>query len=226
MKLVIANKLYSSWSLRPWLVLQVFAIPFDDHVIPMYQDDTKARMLQFGPTGKVPVLVDGDITVWESLAIIEYLADKFPDRAIWPEAADARAMARAVSAEMHAGFQALRVACPMNLTKRFARRDRGEEVAANVARIEALWRQARGRFGAGGPYLFGAFSAADAMYAPIVSRLDTYQFDVAEDTRDYMDTILADPAFVRWRQDALAEPWQIAHYEDGETAVEIFHNPQ
>ena len=226
MHLVCANKLHSSWSLRPWILMRALDIPFTDEVIPMRQPDSKARMLARGPTGKCPVLIDGEVTVWESLAIIEYLADKFPDKAIWPRDAKAKAHARSAANEMHAGFQALRVACPMNLTKRFARKDHGPEVAENVARIEALWREARSRFGAatGQPFLYGAFGAADAMYAPVVTRFDTYQLEAAPDTRAYMDAVLKLPAFVEWRTTALKEPvtWDWPTYEVGHTPVEVY----
>lgn len=226
MHLTIANKLYSSWSLRPWLVLKAFGIPFEETVIPMYQPDSKVRMLAVSPTGKVPLLTDGKIKVWESLAIIEYIAEKFPQAAIWPRDVEARAHARSAANEMHAGFQALRQACPMNLAKRFARKDRGPEVAANVARLQALWREARTAFGSDGPFLYGGFSAADAMFAPVVTRLDTYQVDVDPDTRAYMDAVLSHPAFIAWREAALQEPWHLPHYEEGETPVEVFHRPQ
>lgn len=226
MHLTIANKLYSSWSMRPWLVLKALGIPFEETVIAMYRPDSKARMLAVSPTGKVPCLADGDVKVWESLAIIEYLAEKFPDKAIWPSDAKARAHARSAANEMHAGFQALRAACPMNLSKRFANKDRGPEVTENVERLAELWAEARRAFGAGGPFLYGAFSAADAMFAPVVTRLDTYQIDVDPDTRAYMDAVLSHPAFVAWRGAALQEPWEIRHYEEGETPVEVFHRPQ
>ena len=226
MHLTIANKLYSSWSLRPWLVMTAFGIPFEETVIPMYQPDSKARMRAASPSGKMPCLVDGDVTVWESLAIIEYLAEKFPEKAIWPTDPKARAHARAAASEMHAGFQALRSACPMNLGKRFARKDRGSAVAADVARVTALWREARQSFGGEGPFLYGAFSAADAMFAPVVTRLDTYQVEVEPDTRAYMDAVLSHPAFVAWREAALQEPWLLPHYEEGETPVEVYHRPQ
>jgi glutathione S-transferase len=226
MLLVVANKLYSSWSLRPWILMRALGIPFVDETIPMYRPDTKARMLARGPTGKCPVLIDGDVTVWESLAIIEYVAEKHPDKAVWPRERQARAHARSAANEMHAGFQPLRQKCPMNLRARFATKDRGPEVAEAQARVEALWREARGRFGArsGEPFLYGAFSAADAMFAPVVTRLDTYQLPVAADTRAYMNAVMAHPAFVAWRSDALAEPaeWDVPHYEEGETPVEVF----
>ncbi len=226
MHLTIANKLYSSWSARPWLVMKAFDIPFEETVIPLYQVDSKARILEVSPTGKVPCLTDGDVKVWESLAIIEYLAETFPEKPIWPRDPKARAHARAAASEMHAGFQALRSSCPMNLGKRFARKDRGPEVAVDVARVSAVWKEARRAYGSDGPYLYGHFSAADAMFAPVVTRLDTYQFDLDGDTRAYMDSVLSHPAFVAWRQAALQEPWHLPHYEEGETPVEIFHRPQ
>ena len=225
MHLHIANKLYSSWSLRPWLLMRALGIPLKEHVIPMYFPDSKARMLDVSPTGKMPCLVHGDVKVWESLAIMEYLHEQFPEKGVWPRDLKARAHARAVSNEMHAGFQALRNACPMNLAKRFAPRDLGFDVADNVRRLEGMWSDCRRRFKGDGDFLFGAFSAADAMYAPVVTRLDTYQVPVATETRQYMNAVLAHPAFVEWRTAALAEPWSIDHYEEGWTAVEVFHKP-
>lgn len=220
--LVVANKLYSSWSLRPWLVLKAFGIPFTETVIPLRLPETKAAILKFSPSGKLPVLIDGPITVWESLAIIEYLAEKFQEHAIWPRDIGARAEARAISSEMHGGFMALRQACPMHLGKRFKTPALSEDARANVARIETLWRETRGDFAKGGPYLFGAFTAADAMYAPVVTRLDSYQISVAKDTRAYMDAILSHPAFLEWRDAGRAEPWRINDYEAGHEAVETF----
>ncbi len=221
-QLVIANKLYSSWSLRPWLLMTALDIPFQETVIAMYQPDTKSRMLSFGPTGKVPVLIDDDVTVWESLAIVEYLAERFPCKAIWPVAVEARAHARSVAAEMHAGFQALRSTCPMNLRARFAAPVMTDALAGDVARIQELWAGTRDRFANGGAFLYGEFSAADAMYAPVVTRLDSYAIPVTSQSRRYMDAILGHPAFVAWRTAALAEPWRIGHYEDGHRAVEHF----
>lgn len=226
MHLYIGNKLYSSWSLRPWLALKGRGIAFDETVIPIYREGSKTEILKVSPAGKVPVLVDGDITVWDSLAIIEYVADKLPDAGLWPKDRKARAYARAISAEMHAGFQGLRRACPMNLGKKFTRRERGPDVATDLARIQELWADARARFGKGGPFLFGEFCAADAMYAPVVTRLDTYQLGVGAGTRDYMDAILDMPAFRQWREAALQEPWELPQYEEGETAAEIYHRPQ
>lgn len=224
MHLYIANKLYSSWSLRPWVLMTALDIPFEETVIPLYFPDSKARILDVSPNGKMPCLVDGEVKVWESLAIMEYLNERFPDSGVWPVDAEARAHARATASEMHAGFQPLRAACPMNLTKRFAPRDLGSDVADNVRRLEGMWADARRRFGSRGSFLYGPFCAADAMYAPVVTRLETYQIPVASETRRYMDAVLAHPAFVQWRTEALAEPWTIDHYEEGWTPVETFHS--
>jgi glutathione S-transferase len=219
--LVLANKLYSSWSLRPWLLLRQLGIAFDEIVIPLDQPDTRERILAHSPAGKVPILIDGDVTVWESLAIMEHAAEAY-GAPVWPQNRSARAMARSVAAEMHAGFTALRGACPMNLGKKFAHRDRGAEVDRDVARVTQIWRDARARFGQGGPFLFGAFSAADAMYAPVVTRLDTYSIPVDPDTRAYMDTILQLPAFREWRAAALREAWIVAFDEVDEPPIEVY----
>lgn len=225
MQLYIANKLYSSWSLRPWLLMTALGIPFEETLIPMYFPDSKARMLDISPTGKMPCLVDGDVRVWESLAIVEFLHERFPGTGVWPADPAARAHARAVASEMHAGFQALRNACPMNLGKRFAPRDLGSDVDDNVRRFQGLVSDCRRRFGSDGHFLYGTFCAADAMYAPLATRLDTYQVALAPQTRAYVDAILAQPAFLEWKRQALAEPWGITHYEEGWTAVETFHAP-
>ncbi len=208
MHLIIGNKLYSSWSLRPWLLMKALGVPFKETVIPLSQPDTKRNILEHSPSGKVPLLIDGPVRVWESLAIAEYLADKEPSAGVWPKDAAARAHARAASSEMHAGFQAIRQACPMNLARQFKPRAKwSPEVADNVQRIEALWSEARAQFGKAGPFLYGAFSAADAMFAPVVTRFDTYQHAVKPETRAYMGMILQHPAYVQWRDEALLEPW-------------------
>jgi glutathione S-transferase len=227
MHLFIGNKLYSSWSLRPWIMLVEMGVPFEETVIPLQQADTGSRILAANPAGKVPALVLDDGTrIWESLAILESLGDIDPDKAVWPKDRAARIHARCLANEMHAGFQPLRQACPMNLSKRFAFKGYGADVRANVERIETLWREARKQFGAraGGPFLYGAFGAADAMYAPVVTRLDTYSWPVAADTRAYMDAVLTSASFTRWRDDALREPvaWDIAGYETGHTPIETF----
>lgn len=219
--LVIANKCYSSWSLRPWLLMKQLGVAFDEILIPLDLADTKEKVLKHSPAGKVPILIDGDVTVWESIAIMEYVGEAFGSPA-WPEDRKARAMARSVAAEMHAGFQALRGACPMNLGRKFAARDRGEAVARDVARFSEVVRQARESFGAGGPFLFGAFSAADAMYAPLATRLDTYSFALDAQTRAYVDAILSLPAFQEWRAAALKESWIVDADEVDEEAIENF----
>src|SRR4051794_35987064 len=176
--LVIGNKNYSSWSLRPWIAMKVCGIGFDETVIPLYEPASRERILEVSPTGKVPALIDGDIRVWESLAILDYLAERHPGAGLWPKDQAARAHARSVAAEMHAGFAALRRHCPMNMRRPVKARELTAEAAADVARIDHLWTQCRTRFGAGGPFLFGAFGAADAMFAPVVSRLHTYDIGV------------------------------------------------
>jgi glutathione S-transferase len=201
--------------------MKQLGVAFDEILIPLDLPDTKERVLRHSPAGKVPILVDGDVTVWESIAIMEYAGDAY-GAPVWPEDRKARAMARAVAAEMHAGFPALRSACPMNLGKRYPRRDRGEAVARDAARFSAIVRDARGRFGRGGPFLFGAFSAADAMFAPLVTRLDTYSFDLDAETRAYADTILSLPAFREWRAEALKETWIVDADEVDEEPVEVY----
>lgn len=222
LKLVIANKLYSSWSLRPWLLLSAFNVPFEEILIPLRTPESRGLVLEYSPSGKVPALLDGDVAVWESLAIIEYLAEKFPELAIWPREAKARAHARSISHEMHAGFQALRQGCPMHLGARFATPPLTEPLRACIDRVEDIWSEAHNRFAGGQPFLYGAFSAADAMYAPVVTRFDTYQIPVRETTRTYMDAVLAHPAFEAWRAAALVEPWSIPEYAAGHTVVESF----
>jgi glutathione S-transferase len=219
--LVIANKTYSSWSLRPWLLMKQLGVAFDEITIPLDLPDTRAKVLQHSPAGKVPILIDGDVTVWESISIMEYVGEAY-DTPVWPEGRKARAMARSVAAEMHAGFSALRSACPMNLGKKFAQRNRGEAVARDVARFSEIVRQARELSGAGGPFLFGAFSAADAMYAPLATRLDTYSIALDATTRAYVDAILSLPAFQEWRSAAMTEEWIVEHDEVDEEAIENY----
>jgi len=211
--LVVANKAYSSWSLRPWIVMTHFEIRFGDIVIPLEEPDTRAAIARHSPAGKCPVLHDGDVSVWESLAIIDYLAELFPDKAIWPKDKAARAHARSIAAEMHAGFAPLRIHYPTNFRRAVRARALTPEVAADVARIEAIWSGAREKFGAGGPFLFGAFTAADAMYAPVVNRFHIYDVPVKQGSRAYMDAVMALPAWKAWIDGATAEPWRIARYE-------------
>jgi len=211
--LVIGNKNYSSWSLRPWIAMKVAGIPFEERLIPIWTPEFKQQLAVFTPAGKVPVLIDGDIHVWETLAILEYLAEKFPDAGLWPSDPAARAHARAISSEMHAGFGPLRKHCPMNLWRPVIKRALPDDVFANVARIDALWSDCRERFGAGGSFLFGRFSAADAMYVPVVSRFATYAVDVGEASRAYMEAVLALPAFAEWKAAGVKEPWVLEEDE-------------
>ncbi len=219
MKLVIGNKNYSSWSLRPWLAMRHLDIPFEEVLIPLDQPDTKARILTHSPGGKVPVLVDGDLTVWESLSILEYLAEKFPEKGVWPVPPAARAHARSITCEMHAGFMALRSACPMNLRKQFAYRDRGADVTRDAVRLQQMWAECRRRFGREGPFLYGRFSAADAMFAPVVTRFETYSIPVDDEVRAYMDAVLSTPAFLEWKAAGVQEPWVLEHDEVDEPAI-------
>jgi glutathione S-transferase len=213
LKLVIGNKAYSSWSLRPWILLAHMHIPFEEVAINIYEDKGKRAMRKHAPTGKVPVLYDGDIHVWESLAIMEYLAEKHPDKGIWPKNKAARAHARAIANEMHAGFQALRQHCPTNFVREVKKRELTEGAAKDVARLEAMWADARKRFGKGGPFLFGKFSAADAMFAPVVNRLHVYDVKVKKGTREYMEAIRALPAWVAWHDEAAKEKYRNPTYD-------------
>ncbi len=212
-RLVTANKTYSSWSMRPWLLMRAFALPFDEIVIPLDGADTAAAIARHNPAGKVPVLEDGDVVVWDSLAIVEHLAEAHPELAIWPREPAARALARSLAAEMHSGFAALRRALPMNMRRDGvpAALDPATQAAvdADVARIEAAWADARTRFGAdgSGPFLFGAFCAADAMFAPVVNRFAAYAVPVAATSRAYMDAMQAHPAWRDWATAAFAEGW-------------------
>jgi glutathione S-transferase len=216
LKLAIGNKNYSSWSMRPWLALRANDIPFVETLIPLYTDNPadKEQILSFSRAGKVPVLVDGDTTVWDSLAIIEYIAERYPEVKLWPDDAAARAHARSVCAEMHSGFVPLRSECGMNLHRPIRPVTLSADAKANVARIEEIWRECRARHSANGPFLFGRFGAADAMYAPVVHRFRSYAIDVAPDTKAYMETMMALPAFEEWTREGLAETLVIAKFED------------
>ena len=213
LKLIIGNKNYSSWSFRPWIALKVAGIAFDEEVISLNAPDFKPRVAKFSGTGKVPVLIDGEVAIWESLAILEYLAEKFPASGLWPADPRARAHARAIAAEMHAGFAPLRKHCPMNMWRPVKTRELTAEVSANAARIDAMWTDCRNRFGPGGPFLFGAFGAADAMYAPVVARFHTYAIEVGASARAYMQAMMALPAWAEWLAAARKEPWVLPEDE-------------
>lgn len=208
--LVVGNKNYSSWSLRPWMALAMAGIPFNETLIVLDQPDTKAKIAAHTTAGRVPVLHHGKLTIWESLAILEYLAETFPEKNLWPKALAARVVARAISNEMHAGFSALRSACPMNLRRARKAVPLSDAVRDDVGRIEHIWRDCRRRFGKGGRFLFGKFSNADAMFAPVATRFETYMVPVADDTRAYVANVVSTPAFLAWKDAALKEPWTIA----------------
>lgn len=207
--LVLGNRNYSSWSLRGWLLVRQAGIPADEVVIPLRTPESATLITRHSPSGKVPVLIQGDVTVWDSLAIAEYCAELAPDAGIWPIDAAARAMARSASAEMHSGFTALRGAWPMNLKRAGSPLAPAAEVAADIARIVALWSDCRARFGSGGPFLFGAWSAADAMFAPVVSRLTSYGAPLDADTAAYCTAVMGHPLMQEWAEMAAAETWNI-----------------
>ncbi|HUB94411.1 MAG TPA: glutathione S-transferase family protein [Stellaceae bacterium] len=209
----IGNRTYSSWSLRAWLMLKASGLAFDAVLIPLWQPESKAELLRHSPSGKVPALRHGDVTVWESLAIAEYLAEQAPRADLWPADAAARAAARAVSAEMHAGFLPLRRHLPMNLRASGRVRDLPPDVQADVNRVTDIWRDCRRTHGASGAYLFGAFGIADAMFAPVVSRFRSYGVALTGEARAYADAVWAHPAFTEWVDAARAEPWVVASFE-------------
>jgi glutathione S-transferase len=211
--LVVGNRNYSSWSLRGWLAARLAGIDFDEELVRLSEPGSRAALLDHSPAGKVPVLKHGARVVWDSLAIIEYLAEQRPAAGLWPAEADARALARSIAAEMHAGFASLRNHMPMNLRKSLPGKGRGPGVADDIARISAIWTDCRRRFGAGGPFLFGRASAADAMYGPVATRFRTYGVELDPVLRAYVDAVLAWPAFLEWQEAALEEPWVIPEDE-------------
>lgn len=211
--LVIGNKNYSSWSLRPWLLLKHTGIAFREIRIALYTPTSREEILHYSPAGKVPVLLDGDVTVWDSLAICEHLAERFPKAGLWPQDRQARALARSISAEMHAGFHALRHNMSMNCRRSFPGKGYGPGVRDEIERIEAIWTDCRERYAAVGEMLFGHFTVADAMYAPIALRLHTYGVGLGGAAGDYMKTVLALPAIQDWIAAARAEAETIPQFE-------------
>lgn len=203
--LYIGNKNYSSWSMRPWLAMKGCGVPFSEVLIPFNDEGGNPKFKEISPTGRVPVLHHGDVRIWESLAIIEYVAELYPDAGLWPQAPADRARARSYAMEMLSGFRALRGACPMNIRRPVRAISLPEGVMADVARIEAIWTEALAR--SGGPFLFGAFTAADAMFAPVVNRLEIYALTDNPVSLAYRAAMKAHPAFVAWQTDALAETW-------------------
>ena len=215
MKLVIGNKNYSSWSLRPWLLLEHFAIPYEEILIPLYRPDSPAAILRHSPSGHVPVLIDGDVTVWDSLAICEYVAELPAARGAWPADGPRRAHARSVAAEMHSGFGALRHSMPMNVRGRDRRVPRTDELAADVARVQQIWRSCREAAAGDGPWLFGGFTIADAMFGPVAHRFRTYGVACEGLVAAYLETLLDHPAMRRWEAAASVETEVIESSEVG-----------
>ncbi len=217
MKLIIGNKNYSSWSLRGWLAAKQSGLGFEEITVPLYGEDwdeAKKANEDIAPSsGKVPVLWDGEAVVWDSLAIIDYLADKVGRDRFWPKGDAARAMARSMVAEMHAGYFALRRQCPMNIRRRVETAKIGDEARADIVRILQLWAEARARFGQGGPFLFGTFCAADIIYAPVVSRFITYGIPVPGFAVSYMEAVWEHEWLQSWIDAAEAEDWRIEQFE-------------
>ncbi|MFV2092697.1 MAG: glutathione S-transferase family protein [Hyphomicrobiales bacterium] len=208
-KLIIGNKNYSSWSMRGWLALAMTGETFEEVMVPLDQGDTKARILSFSPAGKVPTLIDGEVTVWDSLAIIEYLHEKHGDAGLWPSDGAARAYARSICAEMHSGFVSLRSSMPMNMRRLIGPRPPDDAVNADIERICAIWRRSRARYGVSDKFLFGEFSAVDAMFAPVVSRFETYDVQVGPLEKSYMEAVLTCDLYCQWREGAMREEWVI-----------------
>jgi glutathione S-transferase len=211
--LIMGNKNYSSWSLRPWLLMTHLGIPFKETILPLDTPQFKDQVARYSSAGRVPVLQHGDVTVWDSLAICEYVAE-VSGRG-WPSRPEARAVARSVSAEMHSGFAELRSAWPMIAAARNRRTPMTPGLNADIERIEAIWQDCRARFGGGGPWLFGEYSIADAMYAPVVLRFNTYGTPRSEVARQYVATVLEAASMQRLLQEAQNEPWKLDKYEGG-----------
>jgi glutathione S-transferase len=211
--LVIGNKNYSSWSLRGFLAARLAGVPFDEVLVRLSEPGSKAALLEHSPAGKVPVLKHGARVIWDTLAIIEYLAEIRPDAGLWPADPGARAHARSICAEMHSGFQALRARMPMNLRKSLPGRGRGRDVDDDIARVCAIWADCRARYGAAGAFLFGRFSAADVMYTPVATRFRTYAVELDDLCQEYVDAVLLRPDVVAWHEAAHEEPWVIAEDE-------------
>lgn len=212
MKLFIGNKNYSSWSLRPWIAMREKGIEFEEKLIPFEMASGNPRFSEFSPHGKVPVLVDYELTVWESLAILEYIADKFPQAGLWPSQVNDRAWARSIACEMHAGFGALRAAAPMNMRREPSSIAMDDALRADVERIEQIWDECLQR-SPGGPFLFGEFGNVDAMFAPVVNRLEVYQLSSHAAVLAYTKAMKALPAWREWEKAALAETWVVEEDE-------------
>lgn len=212
LKLIIGNKNYSSWSMRPWVAMTAFNIPFEEVRIGLDQPDTTTRIAQYSLAGRVPVLVAGETTVWDSLAICEYLAEQFPDKGLWPQDVMARAIARSICAEMHSGFTGLRSAMWMNIRAKFHGKGRTPEAQADIGRISEIWENCLSDFGPH-QFLFGEFSIADAYFAPVVMRFRTYDVSLAPALQAYVERVTAHPAVAQWMREALAEEVRLPKYD-------------
>ncbi|MFN7975979.1 MAG: glutathione S-transferase family protein [Acidobacteriota bacterium] len=208
----LGNKNYSSWSLRAWLVLRHSGASFREEVIPLTPEG-RTRVRSLSPAGRVPFLRHGELLVWDSLAIAEYVAETFPAARLWPDDARDRAHARSICAEMHSGFTALRANMPMNVRRRSAGKGRAAGVAEDIARIAAIWADCRARHAGEGPLLFGRFTIADAFYAPVATRFTTYGVDLDPVSTAYVEAIRALPAMAEWRAAAESEPWSMEGYD-------------
>jgi len=211
--ITLGNKRYSSWSMRPWLALKATGLPFTEDVFCLGSDEMNDWLAANSPNRKVPLLQHGDLKIWDSLAIIEYLAELAPEAGLWPQDRAARAIARSVSAEMHSGFQPLRQSLGMNVARTFPGFAVPEAAQADIDRLQAIWAECRKNYGAGGPFLFGAFSAADCMYAPVVTRFVTYDVKLTPESQAYVDAMLAQPFVAEWIAAGKAEPWVVEKYE-------------
>jgi len=209
--LVIGHKNYSSWSLRPWILLKHLGEPFNELLLPLYGDEFRTEIAKYSPAGRVPVLVDGDFNIWDSLAIVEHLAERTGHG--WPKDPVARAWGRSISAEMHSGFLVLRSQCPMNVRATGRRVEQTPDLKRDIARINEIWRDSRRRFGAGGEWLLGDYSIADAMFAPVATRFNTYGADLSPESRAYLEVALADPALKEWFRAAEAETFRSPRIE-------------
>jgi glutathione S-transferase len=213
LKLVIGNKNYSSWSMRAWVAMTAFGIPFEEVKVGLDRPDTAPRIAQYSAAGRVPVLIAGEITVWDSFAICEYLAEQFPNKQMWPDNVEARAMARSICAEMHSGFNGLRSAMWMNIRANFHGKGRTPEAQADIGRICEIWETCLARSGPH-QFLFGEFSIADAFFAPVVMRFRTYGVSLAPALEAYVERVVRQPAVARWMLEALAEPESIEKYDE------------
>lgn len=213
LKILLANKAYSSWSLRGWLLLKQTGLPFEEQVEDLRSPAFYAMMEQHSPVGKVPTLVDGDVDIWDSLAIAEYCQELAPETGVWPKADKARARARSITAEMHSGFMALRATCPMQMRRQVKGFTHTEDALKDIARIDDIWAKTPEDFGASGPFLFGEWCAADAFFAPVASRFWTYGAPLSAAAQRYMDAVLDHPWMVEWTADAMKETWVNESYE-------------